>query len=1429
VVLLRLAPDEHVLVVVVHHIAADGWSMGVLTRDLSTAYAARRRGDAPGWAALPVQYADYALWQREVLGTHNDADSLVSKQLAYWRQALAGLPEELALPADRPRPATASHRGGRVPFQVGAATHERLVAIARQTRSTLFMVIQAGLAILLSRLGAGEDIPIGTAVAGRGDPALDGLTGFFINTLVLRTDVSGAPAFADLIGRVREFDLAAYANQDLPFERLVEELAPTRSLARHPLFQISLAVQDLPKSGWDLAGLRVSPIHPSDQNPAARVDISFTFAERREGGPGGMIGSIDYAVDLFGRETASALADRLVRVLDQLAADPTTRAADVDVLIGDERQRLLADWNATDRQVPVATLSALFAQHVAAAPDARAVDGTTAWTYAELDAEADRIAHHLFAHGAGPEQIVALAVPRSARMIAAVLGIAKAGAAFLPIDVAYPAERIAYMLGDARPSLLLGTAETLAMLPADEHPGAARRITLDALPAATRRPGAAAPQHPAYVIYTSGSTGRPKGVVVTHAGLGNLAAAHRERLGVTPESRVLQFASLSFDAAVWEIVMALLLGAGLVVVDEEQLPPRGSLAALADSYGLTHVTLPPTLLAALPDGGLGGIGTVVVAGEACSPSLVERWAGDRRMVNAYGPTETTVCASMSAPLSPAAAGPVPVGRPLPNTRAYVLDAALRPVPAGVAGELYVGGLALARGYLNRPALTAERFVACPFGPGRMYRTGDVAKWTVDGELVFVGRADNQVKIRGVRVELGEIEAVLTAHARLAQAAVVVRDERLIAYVVPTEATPEGPAAEDIGTEGATAEDLRRFAAGRLPEHMVPAAVVLLDAMPVTVNGKVDRAALPAPDFAGRAASRAPATEAEEILCRLFAEILHVEQVGADDGFFDLGGDSIMSMQLVSRARSAGLAISARDVFKRLTPAGLAAAAAEAGNARKVVSDGGVGAVPLTPVMRWLADRCGPEALGGRFSQWVALTAPADLDETRLRATAQAIVNHHDVLRLRVTRDGAGLDIAAPDTAPDAGLVRRVDAAGVAPGEESAAVAEQARLAAADLDPAAGVLLRVVWLDFGPGRAGQVLWAIHHLAVDGVSWRILVPDIAAAYALVAAGAPVELEPGGTPFRGFARLLASQAVTPERVAELNAWTDVLDGDDVLSTLPADTTAAAQARRLTFGVPAEQTGVLVNEVPAAFHANVQDVLLAALAAAVVEWRSRRGGALMVDVEGHGREEVAPGVDLSRTVGWFTSVYPVRLDVGRTDFARIRSGGEAAGQVIKRIKEQLRAVPGDRLGHGLLRYLNPDTAATLAAYPAPRMGFNYLGRFSGGAQRPRPESDAWQQRGMGGDPDPGMRAPHPLEATAAVRDLPDGPELTLSLSWATTALDGEDVRALKDGWLDMLAGFAAHVAAPGGGGHTASDFSLAELSDDDVGELEAKWGSGR
>ncbi|WP_254886101.1 non-ribosomal peptide synthetase [Streptomyces sp. NA02950] len=943
--LFEVGPHEHVLVLVVHHIAGDGWSMGPLARDLSAAYTARSTGRTPGWDPLSVQYADYSLWQRGLLGGESDPGSVLNKQLGYWRKVLDGVPQELVLPFDRSRPVVASHRGGRVDLWVPAEVHARVAGLARARGVTVFMVLQAALAVLLSRMGAGSDIPVGTPVAGRTDEALDDLVGFFVNTLVMRTDLSGDPTFVGLLEQVRETGLGAFAHQDVPFERLVEDLAPARSMARHPLFQVMLALQNNAQAVLDLPGIHTEPM-PAGQ-PAAKFDLSFALAETFHtdtdtdtstgNGPGsgnrpaGLRGAIDYALDLFDAETVETLAERFVRVLDTVTADPHQHINAVEVLDPAEQERVLVEWNDTAREVPAATLPVMFQAQAARTPDATAVVfAGIEVTYAELNARANRLARLLIDRGVGPESLVAVMLERSIDLIVACLSVTKAGGAYLPIDPDYPAERITYVLTDARPVVVLtstGLASRLTggqlshLVVDDPQTTAALEGVRDTDLTDAERRSTLLPAHPAYVIYTSGSTGQPKGVAVTHQGLPSLAAAQAEGLAITAGSRVLQFASASFDAAVWEMVMALCNGACLVSAAPHDLLPGQALVSLVAEQSVTHALLPPAALALLEPDSLPSITTLITGGEALNRNLVVQWADGRRLINAYGPTESTVCATITDPLSADAHNTPPIGTPVPNTRAYVLDAALRPVPVGVAGELYLAGAGLARGYLDRPGLTAQRFVANPFGgPGeRMYRTGDLARWNAEGQLEYLGRADDQVKVRGFRIELGEVEAALSAHPSVAQSAVVVRedrpgDKRLVGYLVP--------ATSHAG--GLDTAALRAHLGAMLPEYMVPSALVVLDALPLTANGKLDRRALPAPDYQAAGGGRGPATVQEEILCSVFAEVLGVPQVGVDDNFFELGGHSLLAVRVIELLRARGMSVDTRSLFAAPTAAGLAA-------------------------------------------------------------------------------------------------------------------------------------------------------------------------------------------------------------------------------------------------------------------------------------------------------------------------------------------------------------------------------------------------------------------------------------------------------------------------------------------------------------------------
>ncbi|ROO89636.1 non-ribosomal peptide synthase protein (TIGR01720 family)/amino acid adenylation domain-containing protein [Actinocorallia herbida] len=1430
--LFRLSPTEHVALLVLHHIAGDGWSLAPLARDVVTAYAARAGGAEPGLRPLPVQYADYTLWQQELLGADDDPASLTARQLAYWTEALAGLPEELPLPADRPRPEQATYRGGTLRFTLPARLHAALSAFARETRTSEFMVARAAFAALLSRLSGATDVPVGSPIAGRTDAALDDLIGMFVNMLVLRTDTSGDPTFRELLARVRETDLAAYAHQDLPFERIVEALNPPRHLGRHPLFQHGLTFQNNPEASLDLDGFsaRVEPLHAA----VARFDLLLALSETftPDGDPDGLVCELEYALDLYDPATARAFAARFALLLEAFLDAPDAPVASHSLLTPAERDVILDDWanglletlppvpfpgaepsaeaalagparggTGGLRAVPRSPLREarsvveVFEGWAARAPEAVAVsyEGEQV-SYGELNRRANRLARLLIERGAGPERFVAVALPRSADLVAAILGVLKSGAAYVPIDPDYPAERIAYTVADSAPVL---TVDEAVLADAEGLPDTDPGVALD-------------PGHPAYVIYTSGSTGLPKGVVVPHANVLRLMSSTERWFSFGPDDVWTLFHSAAFDFSVWELWGALLYGGRLVVVPYAVSRSPEDFLGLLDRERVTVLNQTPSAfyqLMASDDGRPLALRYVVFGGEALELKRLADWYAhgrDALLVNMYGITETTVHVSYAAldPLTCATAPGSVIGTGIPDLRTYVLDARLRPVPPGVVGELYVAGAGLARGYLNRPALSAGRFVADPYGPepgGRMYRSGDLARHLPDGTLDYLGRADHQVKIRGFRIELGEIEAALAALPEVADAAVVARDSRLVAYAVP--ANPEGPPLDVAALRAALGETL--------PSHMVPALFQILDRLPLTSNGKLDRGALPEPSAPERGAGRMPQGEAEETMAALFAEVLGVSGVGSDDAFFDLGGDSIVAIQLVARARQAGLVITAREVFQLRTVAALAAAARPAGADDAVEREepgAGLGAVPPTPITAWLLERGGDLTA---FQQSVLLRVPPGLDEARLVHALRAVIDHHDMLRARL-EDGR-LVVADPGSVDAAPLVRRV--AGLD------ALDVEARAAAARLDPYRGVLVQAVWFDAGDAQ-GRLLVMGHHLAVDGVSWRILLPDLVTALVSDAPLAPVP-----TSFRRWAGKLTAEAADPGRAAELDTWLDLVEGPNPRLGARAldpvkDTAATTLAHTVEIGT--DTTGPLLSDVTSAFHAGPDDVLLTGLSLAVGHWRRTRGGrgsGVLLDLEGHGREEVVPGVDLSRTVGWFTSLYPVRLDPGAADWQDVATGGAAAGRALKAVKEQLRKVPDNGIGFGLLRYLNEETAEELRDLPQAQIVFNYLGRVASSEDdwSPAPEE-------LPPGEDPGMPVAHVLEINAVTEDRPDGPVLRVTLTWPQDVLASSDVRALADDLSTALHGLVEHVRMGDAGGFTASDL-LVDLDQKEIDALQTAW----
>ena len=931
--LIRLDAEEHIAVLAMHHIVADAWSIGVFIGELALLYNAFSRGEPSPLPDLPIQYADYAYWQRNWL-----QGEALDVQLAYWKQQLAGAPALLDLPTDRPRPAIQTANGTTYSFTLPAVLADSLHDLSREEGATLFMALLAGFQLLLSRYSGQNDICVGSAIANRTRGETERLIGFFVNTLVLRSDLSGNPTFRALLDQVRDTALAAYAHQDVPFELLVDALQPERDLSHAPLFQVGFALQNIPLAAQELPDLMIEPI--GLESNSAKYDITLTLSE----GAGGLAGSAEYNTDLFDAGTVERMMAHYQRLLESAVADPDRSVFVLPMLTLAEQQQMLVEWNDTAVAYPAhQTIHQLFEEQVTRSPHAPAVIfAEDTLTYGQLNRRANQLAHHLLSLGVGPETVVAISMNRSLDMAVGILGILKAGAAYLPIAPTYPAERITYMLQDSQTPVLLTQAQVLALLPAQVTQHASRlTISLDAeWPEIAKRPdtnpdGGAGTDNLAYVIYTSGSTGLPKGTMLSHRGLCNLADVHHRAFDMREGKRVLQFAPFSFDASVWEMVMALRNGAALVYAPQETLASGPDMLALLKEQVITTVTLPPSLLAVLQPEVLPDLDTVIAAGEPCSGEIVAQWSPGRRFFNAYGPTETTVCAAMFL-CDPSASYPQgpPIGGPIANFELYVVDANLQPVPLGAPGELLVGGVGLARGYLGRPALTAERFIPNPFTSppdgvevatgGRLYRTGDLVRFLPGGDVEFLERLDHQVKVRGFRIELGEIEARLRQHPAIKENIVIARggdhrpspktDKRLVAYI-----TPKDGASIDVG-------EIKAFLREILPEYMIPTAFVELEALPLTPSAKIDRKALPAPETTRARLEQAytpPNTETEKQLVEIYAELLHIDQVGIHDNFFALGGHSLLATQLISRLRDVyGVELPLRSLFEHPTVAEL---------------------------------------------------------------------------------------------------------------------------------------------------------------------------------------------------------------------------------------------------------------------------------------------------------------------------------------------------------------------------------------------------------------------------------------------------------------------------------------------------------------------------
>lgn len=1487
--LIRLAPEEHLMLLTFHHIISDGWSSGVMVREMAALYPLFLSGGKDSTGVLPrldIQYADFAAWQRSWL-----QGAVLQQQLDYWRNQLADSPTLLELPTDRPRPAVQTINGDVISFDLSPERAALLNDLSRKAGATIFMTLLAAFNILLMRYTGQTDINVGTPIANRNRKQIENLVGFFVNTLVLRTNLSDQPSFLQVIDRVKQAALGAYAHQDIPFEMLVNELQPERDTSHTPLFQVMFVMQNIPITDMELPGVNLSSMDSS--TGAAMFDLTLTMEEH----PQGLSGGFEYNTDLFDSATIRRMINHFKTLLSNLVDHPDKPVEFLPMLTSGELDQIFVEWNQSQAfDLPGLAVHQLFEKQVERTPDALALvglDGPAAepvqLSYAQLNQRANQLAHYLVELGVGPEKLVGLCIERSPEMIIGLLAILKAGGAYVPLDPAYPKERLIYMLDDMRADMVVTMQRFSGVIPEDT-PGLSI-VEMDRLASELSAqpvfnpPARTGEKNLAYVIYTSGSTGRPKGVQVEHASLTNFVWWAKKAYQFGPDQRVLQFASLNFDTAVEEIYPTLATGGLLVLRPESILTSFEEFHRLVETYQLTILDLPTAYWHAwvselnrtgsrVPD----CVRLVIVGGEQALIESYKTWlkltGGELEWINTYGPSEATVvCLSHTPEKDVDSLALLPIGRPIDNTYAYVVDRNLQVLPVGASGELVIGGAGLARGYLNLPENTRDRFVSPPrewavqFGalaadqellPDRLYRTGDRVRYLKDGSIDFLGRIDNQVKLRGMRVEPGEIETVLRQVPGVQDAIVLAlraqpdqaSSLRLVAYLL-VKGSPGEP-----GVPGEA--DVRNFLKDRLPAYMVPSTFAFLESYPLTPNGKVDRKALAALslDRLGGADSEKqmvePRTPQEAILVEIWKQVLGIERVSVSDNFFELGGDSILSIQVTARANQAGLHLNPRQLFEGQSIAELAALAT-AGQTIQAEQGLVTGPVALTPIQHWFFEQGFPNP--SHFNQSLMFEVNQVLDPALLQKTIARLMEHHDALRLRFHLDGQSWSAENADLPNDI-PVKVIDLSELDTAKQKEAIEAEAEKTQAGLDIDQGPMLWVVYFYLGTNKPGRLLIVIHHLIVDGVSWRILAEDLQAIYAQLAnhpaSEEPVQLPSKTTSFQYWANELQAYANSAEVASELEFWksTAAQPFDHVFPDNPAGPNVESSTRAVRRSLTEEETRLLLQDVPAVYKTEINDLLMAALIQSYQAWLRRPAVAgsfwpevsgetnLILLLEGHGREDILPGVDISRTIGWFTSLYPVHLAIKETD---------SPGEIIMQVKEQLRRTPRKGIGYGILRYLRQDSREVFRLYPEPQITFNYLGQVarSSASQTQEPEPGSGQvDEARAGARNPGGSESPILKGDGIAAELsgspydPDGPrphlieidggvmggQLGLGWSYSENLFTEDTIATFADAYMASLRELIAHCLSPEAGGYTSSDFPLADIDQSTLDKVLTK-----
>ncbi|MGO4292378.1 amino acid adenylation domain-containing protein, partial [Chitinophaga sp. RAB17] len=1391
-------PKEHLLVVVMHHIASDGWSVGITVKELAELYAAYAEGRTPDLPELDIQYADYAIWQRKYI-----SGDISDKQLAYWKEKMQGV-ATLQLPLDFVRPAVPSTHGASYNIAISRELTAALKVLSLQQDVTLYMTLLAAFNVLLYHYSGQEDICVGSPTAGRTMQEVETLIGFFVNTLALRNNLSGNPSFTALLQNVKQTMMGAYDHQDLPFEKVVETVVKERDISRSPLFQVAFSLQNMPDAPeLRLGDLQMVQVDTSDTT--SKFDLTFFLQESSDG----ITGKIEYSVDLFGEPTIARMARHFEQLLRAIVAAPEIKIGFISILSDTEKHQLLNDFNDTAVDYPSdKSITELFALQVAHTPAATAVTfGDGQLTYAELDVLAGQLAVHLQQQGVTSGTLVPVCMNRSLDMMVGILAILKAGGAYVPVDPGYPRERIAYMLEDINCSLALTTTAYKALFEdAAPHAALIYMDQLPELPAGSLQVTTHA-ESLAYVIYTSGSTGKPKGVVVTHRNVTSLVKG-TNYITLTPADRILSAGSLAFDAVTFEYWGMLLNGGTLILSAENSLLDPALLKKELHGRQVTKLFITTSWFNQLVDTDITvfeKLSAILTGGEKLSEKHLERFRQtypDIDISNIYGPTENTTFSLSYLISKHGLTANTPIGTPLNNRTAYALSATRSLVPVGVAGELYVGGAGVAQGYLNQPVLTAERFIPHPFSniPGdRLYKTGDIVRWTPDGFIEYLGRVDEQVKIRGFRVELGEIESTLLQSELVANAVVVALSDntgqhshkRLVAYIIPNGV---------FNREG-----IIIFLKQKLPEYMIPAVLVEMDKFPVTTNGKIDKKILPDPGTANRedAVYAAPRSATEEGLAGIWQELLGISRISIYDNFFELGGDSIITIQVVSRAKRAGFDLQPRDLFLHQTIASLAALLSSRTTTAATGEQGILtGSSGLLPIQQWYFET--GASGNAHFNQSVLMSVSKQTDNMVLAAAVKQLSVYHDALRFayEVTANGIMQVYGTHEVELETVDLQHLDATDLA-----TFLPAQADQYHRQMDIRNGVLFRpVLLLTPATETHNRLLLVIHHLAVDGVSWRILLQDLELLLKNSQSGksATAILGPKTTSYRQWYEGLVAYSHRNRLQYQQSYWEQIVQH---YTPLPASKSyngivTVADTGYVVVTLDSQRTQRLLRDVPRVYHTEINDVLLCALAATLSAWTGRPD--VLIGLEGHGREDIIPGTDTSRSVGWFTSMYPVLLQV---------AAGKQPGALLKDVKEQLRRVPDKGIGFGVLKYISKIPA--LQGGDAWDIIFNYLGQTDHVVRESGDLSVAPEASGAGLGDD------FPVREKISVNSIIQDGELVLKWGYSTLHFDAADISTLADNYLIQLESLISHCMeqATLPAVYTPADYNLgAEITNEEL-----------